>query len=174
MEIDKVEDTKEKNNVSLHDSNSEPSEGEVPDELCIENINFSFEFTEVQPHLPQYSDECMYLIHVQDAKIEAKLSLDSGAFCTCFGKDYLDRISTNWRESLIPIEGIKFSSASQDMHPLGIFEEAMIFPHPEGSIRLKVEFVVMNNCTSQQPILGNDYLNIYGIDINNHKTNISL
>ncbi|MBW0503183.1 hypothetical protein O181_042898 [Austropuccinia psidii MF-1] len=45
----------------------------------------------------------------------------------------------------------------------------MIFPHPSGNIRLKVEFVVMNNCTSQHFILGNYYLNIYGIDINNHK-----
>ncbi|MBW0565392.1 hypothetical protein O181_105107 [Austropuccinia psidii MF-1] len=55
------------------------------------------------------------------------------------------------------------------MHPFGIFEAAMIFPHPAGSIRLKVEFVVMNNCTSQNFILGNNYLNIYGIDINNNK-----
>ncbi|MBW0514213.1 hypothetical protein O181_053928 [Austropuccinia psidii MF-1] len=55
------------------------------------------------------------------------------------------------------------------MHPLGIFEAEMIFPHPTGTIRLKVEFVVINNCTSQHFILGNDYLNIYGIDINNHK-----
>ncbi|MBW0515217.1 hypothetical protein O181_054932 [Austropuccinia psidii MF-1] len=29
--------------------------------------------------------------------------------------------------------------------------------------------VVMGNCTSQHIILGNDYLNIYGLDINNHK-----
>ncbi|MBW0575921.1 hypothetical protein O181_115636, partial [Austropuccinia psidii MF-1] len=55
------------------------------------------------------------------------------------------------------------------MHPLGIFEAVMILPHPTGSIKLKVEFVVMNNCSSQQFILGNDYLNIYGIYINNHK-----
>ncbi|MBW0526728.1 hypothetical protein O181_066443 [Austropuccinia psidii MF-1] len=55
------------------------------------------------------------------------------------------------------------------MHPLGIFEAAMIFPNPAGSISLKVEFVVMDNCTSQHFILGNDYSNIYGIDINNHK-----
>ncbi|MBW0510976.1 hypothetical protein O181_050691 [Austropuccinia psidii MF-1] len=55
------------------------------------------------------------------------------------------------------------------MLPLGIFEAAMIFPHPTGSIRLKVEFVVMYNCTPQHFILGNDYLNIYGSDINNHK-----
>ncbi|MBW0499539.1 hypothetical protein O181_039254 [Austropuccinia psidii MF-1] len=136
----------------------------------------------------------MYLIHVQDAKMqktkpargkgytagssfitnivinnkEAKINLDSGAFCTCFGKDSLDKIYPNWQEKLMPIEGIKLSSASQNMHPLGIFEAARIFPHPTGSIRLKVEFVVINNCTSQHFILGTDYLNIYGIDINNH------
>ncbi|MBW0590012.1 hypothetical protein O181_129727 [Austropuccinia psidii MF-1] len=55
------------------------------------------------------------------------------------------------------------------MHPLGIFEAEMIFPHPAGSIRLKVEFVVMNNCTSQHFILGNYYPNLYGIYIDNHK-----
>ncbi|MBW0554012.1 hypothetical protein O181_093727 [Austropuccinia psidii MF-1] len=55
------------------------------------------------------------------------------------------------------------------MHPLGIFEAAMIFPHPAGSIRLKVEFFGMNNCTSQHFIFGNDYLSIYVIDINNYK-----
>ncbi|MBW0554019.1 hypothetical protein O181_093734 [Austropuccinia psidii MF-1] len=137
----------------------------------------------------------MDLIHVQDAKIqktkpargqgytaesscitnivinnrEANIHLDSGAFCTCVGKDYLDKIYTNWQDKLMPIEGIKFRSSSQNMHPLGIFEAEAIFPHPTGSIRLKVEFVVMNNFTSQHFILGNDYLNIYGIDINNHK-----
>ncbi|MBW0553163.1 hypothetical protein O181_092878 [Austropuccinia psidii MF-1] len=108
----------------------------------------------------------MDLIHVQDAKMqktkpargkgytagsscitnivinnrEAKLNIDSGAFCPCVGKDYLDRIYKNWKESLMPIEGIKFSSTSQDMHPLGIFEAEMLFPHPAGSIRLQVKF----------------------------------
>ncbi|MBW0533079.1 hypothetical protein O181_072794 [Austropuccinia psidii MF-1] len=71
IEIDKVEDTKETNDFSLHDSDSDPSgEEEVPDELSIENINVYFEVTEVHTHLPQYSDECMYLIHVQDTKIQ--------------------------------------------------------------------------------------------------------
>ncbi|MBW0528857.1 hypothetical protein O181_068572 [Austropuccinia psidii MF-1] len=137
----------------------------------------------------------MDLIHVQDAKMqktkpsrgkaytagassitiivknnrEAKLHLDSGTFFTCVGNDYLDRIYTNWKESLMQIEGIKLSSARQDMHPLGIFEAAMIFPHPAGSIRLKVEFVVMSNFTSQHFILGDDYPNDEGIDIYNHK-----
>ncbi|MBW0570075.1 hypothetical protein O181_109790 [Austropuccinia psidii MF-1] len=137
----------------------------------------------------------MDLIHVQDAKMnktkhssgkgytaesscitnivrdnkEAKIHLDSGAFCFWVGKYYLDRTYTNWKEQLMPIEGIKFSSASQNMHTLGILKTEMIFPHPAGSFRLKVEFVIINNCTSQPFMLGNDYINIHGIDINNHK-----
>ncbi|MBW0503908.1 hypothetical protein O181_043623 [Austropuccinia psidii MF-1] len=100
---------------------------------------------------------------------EAKIHLDSGAFCTCVGKDYLGMIYTNWQENLMPIKATKFSSASQYMRPLGILEVEMIFPHSPGSIKLKVEFFLMKNCTSQHFILGNDYLNIYGMDINNHK-----
>ncbi|MBW0564156.1 hypothetical protein O181_103871 [Austropuccinia psidii MF-1] len=70
IEIEK-DDTKETNDVHVHESDSEPSEEEeLPDELSIENINVSFEFTEVHTHLPQYSDECMDLIHAQDAKIQ--------------------------------------------------------------------------------------------------------
>ncbi|MBW0512806.1 hypothetical protein O181_052521 [Austropuccinia psidii MF-1] len=190
------DDPKETKDVSVHESDSEPSEEEeLQDELSIENIIVSFEVTEVHNHLPQYSDEFIDLIRVQDAKIqktkpergkgytagsscitnivinnrEAKIPLGSGDFCPCVGNNYLDNIYTNWQDKLMPIEGIKFSSASQNMHPLGIFEAEMIFPHPTGSIRLKVEFVFMNNCTSQHFILGNDYLNIYGVDINNHK-----
>ncbi|MBW0528536.1 hypothetical protein O181_068251 [Austropuccinia psidii MF-1] len=164
IEIEK-DATEEKNDVPLHESDSEPSEEEeLPDELSIENINVSFGVTEVHTHLQQYSDECMDLIHVQDAKMqktkpardkgytagssciiniminnrEVKIHLESGAFCTCVGKDYLDKIQTNWQDKLMPIEGIKLRSASQNMHPLGIFEAEMIFPHPTGSIRLIV------------------------------------
>ncbi|MBW0571398.1 hypothetical protein O181_111113 [Austropuccinia psidii MF-1] len=70
IEIEK-DDTKETNDVHLHESDSEPSEEEeLSDELTTENINVSFEVTEVHTHLPQYSDECMGLIHVQDAKMQ--------------------------------------------------------------------------------------------------------
>ncbi|MBW0515566.1 hypothetical protein O181_055281 [Austropuccinia psidii MF-1] len=116
-----------------------------------------------------YTAGASYITNIVINNKEAKIDLNSGPFCTCVGKDYLEKIYTNWKEKFMPIEGIKFSSASQDMHPLGIIEAKMIFNHPKGSIRLKAEFVVMNNCTSQHFILGNDYLNIYGIDINNNK-----
>ncbi|MBW0593410.1 hypothetical protein O181_133125 [Austropuccinia psidii MF-1] len=148
INVEKVEDTKETTDSYLHESDSDPLEEEVPEELSIENINVSFLVTEINTHLPQYSDECMDLIHVQDAKMqkakpsrgkgytagsscitnivinntEAKIHLDSGAFCTCVGKDYLEKVYTNWQDKSTPIEGIKFSSASQNMHPLGIFQ----------------------------------------------------
>ncbi|MBW0525028.1 hypothetical protein O181_064743 [Austropuccinia psidii MF-1] len=55
------------------------------------------------------------------------------------------------------------------MYPLGRLDTNLLFPHTAGSLRIKTEIVVMENCTSQHIILGKDYLNIYGIDINNHK-----
>ncbi|MBW0575571.1 hypothetical protein O181_115286 [Austropuccinia psidii MF-1] len=55
------------------------------------------------------------------------------------------------------------------MYPLGILDTNIVFPHHAGSIGMKTDIVVMDNCTCQHIILGNDYLNIYGIDINNHK-----
>ncbi|MBW0569724.1 hypothetical protein O181_109439 [Austropuccinia psidii MF-1] len=55
------------------------------------------------------------------------------------------------------------------MNPLGIIDLTLIFSHPSQCVRIKVEFVVMDNCTSNHFILGNDYLSIYGIDISNQK-----
>ncbi|MBW0548283.1 hypothetical protein O181_087998 [Austropuccinia psidii MF-1] len=116
-----------------------------------------------------YTSSSSYITNIVINKNKSKIHPDSGAFCTCVWKNYLEKIHTNWKEQLMPIQGIKLSCASQDMNPLEILEAAMIFPHPAGSIRIKVQFVVMNNCTSKHLILGNDYLNIHVIDINNHK-----
>ncbi|MBW0528590.1 hypothetical protein O181_068305 [Austropuccinia psidii MF-1] len=55
------------------------------------------------------------------------------------------------------------------MKPLGIIDLTLIFPHPSQCVRIKVEFVVMENCSSNHFILGNDYLSFYGIDISNQK-----
>ncbi|MBW0525295.1 hypothetical protein O181_065010 [Austropuccinia psidii MF-1] len=55
------------------------------------------------------------------------------------------------------------------MYPLGILDTNLVFPHPAGSVIMKTGIVVMDNLNSQHIILGNDYLNIYGIDINIHK-----
>ncbi|MBW0547690.1 hypothetical protein O181_087405 [Austropuccinia psidii MF-1] len=161
----------------------------------IENITAFFEVTEVHTPFPQHSEDCHTLINIQDVRIcktkpargkgytagascitsilmndiEAKVNLDTGAFFTCVGRDYLQAILPGWINHLLLIEGLQFSSASKNMYPLGILDTNLLFPHPAGSVRMKTEIVVMDNCTSQHIILGNDYLNIPGIDINNHK-----
>ncbi|MBW0463720.1 hypothetical protein O181_003435 [Austropuccinia psidii MF-1] len=67
--LEKMQDTKEKNEVTVQDSDSEPSEEEgLSDELTIESINVSFKVIKVHTHLPKYTDECMYLIYVQYTK----------------------------------------------------------------------------------------------------------
>ncbi|MBW0512755.1 hypothetical protein O181_052470 [Austropuccinia psidii MF-1] len=72
-------------------------------------------------------------------------------------------------DHLLPIEGVQFSSASNNMYPLGRLDTNVVFTHPAGSLRINTEMAVIDDCTSQHIILGNDYLNTYGIYINNHK-----
>ncbi|MBW0554118.1 hypothetical protein O181_093833 [Austropuccinia psidii MF-1] len=110
---------------------------------------------------------CIKSVLIND--FEAKFNLETWAFCTCIGKDYLQIILPECKNHLLPIEGVQFSSSSNHMYSLGILDTSILFPHPAESGRMKTEIVVMDNCTSQHIILGNDYLNIYGIDINNHE-----
>ncbi|MBW0547676.1 hypothetical protein O181_087391 [Austropuccinia psidii MF-1] len=190
--IEEAQCTEEKGKSDLDSAVSEDTPvGDYP----IENITDFFEVTEVHNHFPQFSEDCNNLINIQDDRmckakpargkgytagascitsimmndIEARVNLDTGEFCTCVGKDYLQAIFPGWKTHLLPKEGVTFSSASNNIHPLGILDNNLVFPHPEGSVRMKSEIVVMENYTSQHIILGNDYLDIYGIDINNHK-----
>ncbi|MBW0530087.1 hypothetical protein O181_069802 [Austropuccinia psidii MF-1] len=177
------------------DLDSAVSEDTPVEDYPIENITAFFEVTEVHNNLPQYSEDCRNLINIQDSRmcktrpaigkgytagascitsilmndIEAKVNLDTGKSFTFAGKDYLQAILPIWESHLLPIEGVQFSRASNNMYPLGILETNLVFPHPAGSVTMKTEIVVMDNFASQHIILGNDYLNIYGIDINNHK-----
>ncbi|MBW0593515.1 hypothetical protein O181_133230, partial [Austropuccinia psidii MF-1] len=190
--IEEVHCTEEKEES---DQVSAISEDTPVEDYPIENITDFFEVTEVHPHLPKYSEDCYNPIDIQDARmcktkpargkgytsgascitsvlmndIEAKVNLDTVAFCTCVGNNYLQVILPKWKNQLLPIEGVQFSSSSNNMYPLGTLDTNLVFPHPAGSIRVKTEIAVMENCTSQHIIFGNDYLNIYVININNHK-----
>ncbi|MBW0548020.1 hypothetical protein O181_087735 [Austropuccinia psidii MF-1] len=190
--IEEVQCTEEKEESDL---DSAVSEDTPVEDYPIENITAFFEVTEVHTHLPQYSEDCHNLINIQDSIMcntkpargkgytsgascvtsilmndsEAKVNLNTGAFCTCVVKDHLQTILPGWKNHLLPIEGVQFSCASNNMYPLGILDTNLVFPHPAGSVRVKTEIVIMENCTSQQIIFGNDYLSLYGIDINNHK-----
>ncbi|MBW0532749.1 hypothetical protein O181_072464 [Austropuccinia psidii MF-1] len=179
--IEQAQCTEEKEESDLHYAVS----GDTPvEDYPIENITTFFEVTEVHTHLPQYSEDCHNLINIQDARMckskpargkgytsgeycitsilindnEAKVNLDTGAFCTCVGKDYLQAILPGWKDHLLSIEGVQFSSTSNNMYPLGILHTNLVFQRPAGSVRMKTEIVVIDNCTSQNIILGNYYL----------------
>ncbi|MBW0544525.1 hypothetical protein O181_084240, partial [Austropuccinia psidii MF-1] len=150
----------------------------------IENINATFDIMESYSHLPQLSNGQLDLSKVQDAQLmktkpnrgkgytagnscitevvidnkPTKLLLDPGAFCSCVGKSFLKTCVPNFEDQLLPIDGIKFNSASNPMKALGIFETNVIFPQINGNLRITVSFVVMENCSSTHFILRNDYL----------------
>ncbi|MBW0564890.1 hypothetical protein O181_104605 [Austropuccinia psidii MF-1] len=146
-------------------------------------------------HLPQLSNGQPDLSKVQDAQLmktkpnrgkghtagnsclkevvinnkPTKCLLYPGAYCSCVGKSFLKTCVPNFEGHLLPIDGIKFNSASNPMKELGMNETNIIFPHINGNLRITVEFVVMENCSSTHFILGNDYLIMYGIDLHNNK-----
>ncbi|MBW0544554.1 hypothetical protein O181_084269 [Austropuccinia psidii MF-1] len=146
-------------------------------------------------HLPQLSNSQLDLSKIQDEQLmktksergkaytagssciteviidkkPTKLLLDPGAFCSCVGKSFLKTCVPNFEDQLLPIDGIKFNSASNPMKSLGIFETSVIFSHINQNSRITVEFVVMENCSSTHFILGNDYLIMYGIDLHNNR-----
>ncbi|MBW0519322.1 hypothetical protein O181_059037 [Austropuccinia psidii MF-1] len=177
------------------DLDSAVSEYIPVEDYPFERMTAFFEVIEVHTHLPCYSEDCHNLINIQDARmckpkhargkgytagesciisilindIKAKVNLDKGGFCNCLGKDYLQAILPGWKNHLLPIEGVQCSSSSNDLYPLGTLDTNIVFPYQAGSVRMKTEIVVIDNCTSQHIILGSDYLNIYVIEINNHK-----
>ncbi|MBW0580458.1 hypothetical protein O181_120173 [Austropuccinia psidii MF-1] len=121
--IEEIQCTEEKEES---DQDSAVSEDTPVEDYPIENITAFFEVTEVHTHLPQYSEYCCNLINIQDARmcktkpargkgytsgascitsvlmsdIAAKVNSDTGAFCTCVGKDYLQIILPEWKNHL--------------------------------------------------------------------------
>ncbi|MBW0504002.1 hypothetical protein O181_043717 [Austropuccinia psidii MF-1] len=150
--IKEVQRTEEKEESDL---DSAVSEDTPVDDYPIENITAFFQVTELHTHLPQYSEDFNSLINIQAARM-------------CKPKP-ARAILPEWKKHLLPIDGVQFISASNNMYPLGILDTNLVFPHPAGGVRMKKERVPTENCTSQHIIFGNVYLNIYGIDINNHK-----
>ncbi|MBW0465544.1 hypothetical protein O181_005259 [Austropuccinia psidii MF-1] len=104
--IEEFQCTEEKEETDLDSAVSQDTSVE---DYPIENITDFFEVTEAHTHLPQYSEVCHNLINFQDSRmcktkpargkgytsqescitsilindIEARVNLDTGAFCTC-------------------------------------------------------------------------------------------
>jgi hypothetical protein len=150
-------------------------------------------------HLPQISHNCKDITHVTDAKLvktkpekgkgytagtssvtlvicekqEGRMLLDQGAFCSVVSKKYLEQFLPNWKDSLMPIAGLSLQSCNSQMKSLGIIEISLLLPHPSGSVRIKVEFINLEDGRNDYFILGTDYLNLYGFDIHTSKERFS-
>ena len=98
-------------------------------------------------------------------KMKLNCLLDNGATCSVVGSKFLDKILPDWRQKTWPIEKVKFSSVSNEMQTAGILEAAIVFPHTAGSVRITVEFVVLEGVAKEYFILGNDWMNTYGFDV---------
>ncbi|MBW0471883.1 hypothetical protein O181_011598 [Austropuccinia psidii MF-1] len=99
------------------------SEDTPAEDYPIENITTFFEVTEFHTHFQQYIEDCYDLINIQDSGMcktktskgkgsaarascitsilmsdfESKVSLDTGAFFTCVGRDYPQVILPEWK-----------------------------------------------------------------------------
>ncbi|MBW0519492.1 hypothetical protein O181_059207 [Austropuccinia psidii MF-1] len=137
--IEEFQSTEEKEESNLDAAVSEDTP--VAD-FPIEIITAVFEVTEFHTNLPQYSEDCHNLINIQDSRvcktkpskgkgytagascitsilindIEARINVDTGEFCACVGKDYLQGIIPGWKNHLLAIEAVQYSSASNNMY----------------------------------------------------------
>ncbi|MBW0558538.1 hypothetical protein O181_098253 [Austropuccinia psidii MF-1] len=159
-EVQVIEEAKITEDKEESDLDSAVSEDTPLEHYPIAKITAFFEVTQIHTYLPQYSEDFHNLINIQDARIcktkpargkgytsgassitpilmnyiEAKVNLDTGAFCTCLGKYYFQAILPGWKGHLFPIEGVQFSSSSNNMYPLGILDTNCVFPQPAGSM----------------------------------------
>ncbi|MBW0486297.1 hypothetical protein O181_026012 [Austropuccinia psidii MF-1] len=84
-------------------------------------------------------------------------------------RNYLDNHFPNWDKQLFPTKAKNSKSASGKMTSNGTIIKEIIIPRRKGNIRLKPEFVVLNDSHIQGFLLGTDYQRVYGIDIYNSK-----
>ncbi|KAG0140327.1 hypothetical protein CROQUDRAFT_20230, partial [Cronartium quercuum f. sp. fusiforme G11] len=105
------------------------------------------------------------MTHIIIMAMFCKLVLDSGTACSIVGMKFLETIVTDWRDKLLPCSHMTFSACASALKPIGIIELPVIVPHVQGSIRIRPEFVVMENSMPQFFILGGEFLSLYGIDI---------
>ncbi|MBW0546256.1 hypothetical protein O181_085971 [Austropuccinia psidii MF-1] len=155
-ETENHNDKEEESDSEKDTEQSETSESDVINTVNaqINNIDLIYEVLHVNSNLPQVGTSDTSLTNIQDAKLyrtkpakgmgctagkssistvmmenqEAKVNLDIGGYFTCVGKRYLKAVVPDWEEKLIPIQGVRFSSASESMKPLEIIDVTLIFP----------------------------------------------
>ncbi|MBW0535791.1 hypothetical protein O181_075506 [Austropuccinia psidii MF-1] len=141
------EDHNDKEEETDSEKDTEESETSESDEITIinaqiNNIDLIYEVLVVNSNLPQVGTSDTSLTNIQDAKL--------------------------YRTK--PAKGMVYKSGKSSISIVMVGnQEAKVNLDTGAYFTCVVEFVVMDNCTSNHFILGNDYLSIYGIDISNQK-----
>ncbi|MBW0503938.1 hypothetical protein O181_043653 [Austropuccinia psidii MF-1] len=140
VETDDPNYKEEESDSGKYTKESETSESNEIDiiNVQINNFNLIYKVLDVNSNLSQVGTSDTSLKNIQDVKLystkpekgmgctsgkssisivmvekqEEKVTLDTGAYCTCVGKSYLDSIVPDWKQKLIPIQQVKFSSSS--------------------------------------------------------------
>ncbi|MBW0589644.1 hypothetical protein O181_129359, partial [Austropuccinia psidii MF-1] len=162
IDIEKEPDV-EKDDI-IQDNSDDKSSIFLESSKDIEHINATFEIMDSYSHLTHLRNVQLYLSKVQDAQLmktrqnrgkgytagnscitevviynkPTKTLLDPGDFCSCVEKSFLKTCVPNFEDQLLPIDGIKYNSASNPMKELGIFETNVILPHINGNLRITV------------------------------------
>ncbi|MBW0492511.1 hypothetical protein O181_032226 [Austropuccinia psidii MF-1] len=95
--------------------------------------------------------------------------IESDEHCSIVTRKYQDNHFPNWEKKLFPTKEKNLNSSSEKMTSIGIIIKEMIIPHSRGNIRLKPEFLVLEDAHIQKFSLGKYYQRIHGIDIYNSK-----
>ncbi|MBW0536653.1 hypothetical protein O181_076368 [Austropuccinia psidii MF-1] len=134
VETEDHNDKEEESDSEKDTEESEPSESDEINIINaqIHNIDLIYEVLDVNSSLPQVGTSDTSLKNIQDAKLyrnkpekgmgytsgkssisivmvenqEAKVNLDTGAYCTCVGNSHLKTLVPDWEEKLIPIQGV--------------------------------------------------------------------
>ncbi|MBW0497234.1 hypothetical protein O181_036949 [Austropuccinia psidii MF-1] len=77
----------------------------------------------------------------------------------------MDNHFPNLEKKLLPTKAKNFQSASGKMTSIGTIIKEIIIPHRKGNIRLKQEFMVLEDSHIQGFLLGEDYQRMYNIEI---------
>ncbi|MBW0477323.1 hypothetical protein O181_017038 [Austropuccinia psidii MF-1] len=85
------------------------------------------------------------------------LIIDSGAHWSIVAREYLDNHFPNWEKQLLQTKEKNFKGASGKITLIGNIIKEIIIHHRKGNIRLKPEFVVLEDAHIQEFLLATDY-----------------
>ncbi|MBW0543694.1 hypothetical protein O181_083409 [Austropuccinia psidii MF-1] len=93
------------------------------------------------------------------------LIIDSSAQLSLVAKEYLEQNLPNLKNQLFPTKAKNFKSELGKMTSIGTIYKEIIIPHIKGNIRLKPEFLVLEDAHIKGFLLGEDYKRMYGLNI---------